>query len=106
MASSSLTPKVALAKQDFLETKATNFKNYITGFIPSAKVLDFISKFEKDQLIPTIATNLIPIVTSKMTLVASNDLMKELQVPDEKKEEVQKKICAYLEMFVEVLLSK
>jgi hypothetical protein len=94
------------SKQEFLEAKAANFKKYITGFNPSPKVVEFISAFQSDQLIPTIATKLVPIVASKMTLVASLDLMKELEIPDEKKDEVQQKICAYMQMFVEVLLSK
>jgi hypothetical protein len=94
------------SKQEFLEAKVENFRKYITGFKPSQKILDYISQFQEDQLIPIIAATLLPIITSDTTDLAAEDLMKELEIPDEKKEEVQKKICAYMKMFVEVLLSK
>jgi hypothetical protein len=92
------------SKQDFLVSKAENFKKYIYQFEPSTLVKDFVAEFSEDQLIPTIASKIIPLVSLGLVDETAQKLLAELRVPEDKKEEVQKKIGAYINMFATVLM--
>lgn len=97
---------MSLNKQEFLESKAKNFKKYLFEFDPSDKVKDYLDKFKEEDLIPTIATTLLPVFsTSNQELMASK-LMEELKVPEQRVSEVTLKIVAYINMFCNVLLDK
>jgi hypothetical protein len=97
---------MSLNKQEFLESKAKNFKKYIFEFEPSDNVKDYLDKFKEEDLISTIATTLLPVFsTSNQELLASK-LMEELKVPDQRVSEVTQKIVAYINMFCNVLLDK
>lgn len=94
------------SKQDFLEAKAENFKKYLYQFEPSDKVKDYVAGFSRDQLIPTIATKIVPLVSMNATETGADALLAELTVPDDKVAEVKAKILAYINMFATVLLEK
>ena len=97
---------LAVSKQAFLEGKAENFKNFIGAYKPSEQVQNFIATFNKDDMIMTIGTKIVPLVAAQLQESAATDLMKELTVPAEEAEKVKSKIVAYLNMFSSVLLDR
>jgi hypothetical protein len=103
MAFSSYTSQ---SKQEFLESKGKNFKKYIFEFDPSDKVKEYLEKFKEENLIPTIATTLLPVFSANAQEVMVSKLMEELKVPEERVKEVNLKIIAYINMFCNVLLDK
>lgn len=94
------------SKQEFLETKGKNFKKYIFEFQPSDKVKEYLDKFKEEDLIPTIATTLLPVFSTNSQEAMVSKLMEELKVPEERVSEVTQKIIAYINMFCNVLLDK
>lgn len=92
-------------KKDFIIEKAKNFRNYIAGFNPSDEVKKYLDKFDENLVIPTITTIVLPIVAAKAEKSLAIDLVNKLTVPTDQREEVVNKICRYLTMFNEILLS-
>lgn len=92
------------SKQEFLEAKAENFKKYVYQYSPSQEIQEFVAGFSKEQLIPTIATKIVPLLSMNLVDSTADQLLAELTVPDNKKEEVKNKIIAYITMFAKVLL--
>jgi hypothetical protein len=92
------------SKQEFLVTKAQNFKKYIDQFDPSTNVKEYMDGFSEDQLIPTIASKILPLVSLGVVDESAQKLLDELQVPEDKKNEVKAKIMAYINMFASVLM--
>ena len=92
------------SKQDFLVAKAQNFKKYIDQFDPSTSVKEYMEGFSEDQLIPTIASKILPLVSLGVVDESAQKLLDELQVPEDKKSEVKAKITAYINMFATVLM--
>ena len=92
-----------LTKQEFLVSKAHNFRKYVAQFKPKPEIQAYIDKFDEAMLIPTLVTLVLPVVKSGTTGDAVNDFMKKLDVPDDQKAEVKQKIVRYLEMFAHVL---
>lgn len=90
-------------KQEFLVSKAHNFRKYVAQFKPKPEIQAYIDKFDEAMLIPTLVTLVLPVVKSGTTGDAVNDFMKKLDVPDDQKAEVKQKIVRYLEMFAQVL---
>ena len=93
------------SKQLFLETKAENFKNYINGFSPSDSVKSYIEGFNNDQLIPTIVAKLVPVATMGGFDSVAEKFINELVIPEGQKAIVKNKIIAYMDMFVNLVLS-
>ena len=96
-------PKV-VTKLSFLEGKALNFKNYIESFTPDDEVKGYIDSFKPELLTHTITTIIVPIVQFGSLDDTVGELISHLKVPDVQKEEVKKKLKAYLQMFHDVLL--
>lgn len=92
-------------KQQFLITKAKNFRSYIDQFEPSADVKAYADSFKEENLIPTLIAVVVPIVKAGAVQSAVSDLLKQLNVPVDKKAEVSAKLVRYMEMFAEVVLS-
>ena len=95
----------SVSKQDFLESKAVNFKKFLFEYEPSDKIKEFIDSFQADSLIPTILTRVVPLVSAGAQEATADQLLEELIVPEEKKEEVRAKIVAYLNMFSKIVMS-
>lgn len=93
-----------VSKQEFLESKATNFKAYLERYNPSDKVRDYITHFSSDQLIPTIATKIIPLKAVNGIEASAAQLLQELQVDEGDKDAVKNKIIAYMNMFASVVM--
>jgi hypothetical protein len=98
-----VTGKTASA---FIIEKAKNFRDYIHSLQPDESIKEVISGFNESVVIPTVATIVVPIVRAGKTEEAVLDLMKKLTVPDDKKDEVKKKLCRYMEMFATVLTTE
>jgi len=92
-----------LTKQEFLVSKAHNFRKYVAQFKPKPEIQAYIDKFDEAMLIPTLVTLVLPVVKSGTTGDAVDDFMKKLEVPEAQKADVKQKIVRYLEMFAQVL---
>jgi hypothetical protein len=92
-----------LTKQAFLEQKGENFKKYISGYNPSQKINEYINLFNKEELIPTIATKLIPLKSVNGLENAVSQIMEELTIPDDEKIAVKIKLLAYMNMFIKIV---
>lgn len=92
-------------KNEFLLSKAKNFRAYISDFSPAPEIQQYLEKFDESYLVPTILTVVVPIVEANKTEGAVEDLMKKLSVPDDKKQEVKTKLIRYLDMFATIVLS-
>ena len=95
---------IRTSKQDFLVTKAQNFRKFINQYEPSTTVKEYMEGFSEDQLIPTIASKIMPLVSLGVVDESAQKLLDELQVPEDKKSEVKAKITAYINMFATVLM--
>jgi hypothetical protein len=93
------------SKQDFLLSKARNFRDFITKYEPDEAVTKYIATFNESTLYATLFAVVVPIVHSKTTGSAVADLMKKLKVPESEKADVASKIQRYLEMFAAVITS-
>jgi len=93
------------SKQEFLEAKAENFKKFLMGLEPNDASRDFLEKFDKKTLIPTILTQLVPLVSAGLHKKIVGEILKGLVIPEGSEEEVEKKIIAYFEMFCDVVSS-
>ena len=93
-------------KQDFLEQKASNFKNYLLQYQPSKEVVDYAESFSKESLIPTILTSLVPVVSSGSQGALADSLLEKLVLKDEEERvAVKEKILAYFNCFYTVVMS-
>ena len=92
-----------LTKQEFLVSKAHNFRKYVAQFKPKPEIQAYIDKFDEAMLIPTLVALVLPVVKSGTTGDAVDDFMKKLEVPEDQKADVKQKIVRYLEMFAQVL---
>jgi hypothetical protein len=93
------------SKQEFLEAKGENFKKFLLGLEPNDASKEFLEKFDKKQLIPTILTQLVPLVSAGLHKKIVAEIVKGLVIPEGKEEEVEKKILAYFHMFCDVVSS-
>jgi hypothetical protein len=94
-----------VSKQDFLESKAVNFKKFLFEYEPSDKIKEFIDSFQAEQLIPTILTRVVPLVSAGAQEATADQLLAELTVPEAKVGEVRAKLIAYFNMFSKVVMS-
>lgn len=92
-------------KQEFLEEKATNFRNYLMQFQPSEEVVTYADSFSKESLIPTILTKLVPIVSTNSQDSVADSLLEKLIVKEEQKQTVKEKILAYFNCFYSIVMN-
>ena len=90
------------SKLEFLKGKAKNFQAYLTSFTPDDDVSQWLNTFNEGMLIPTILAMLVPMQKAGQIPDSVSQLVAKLQVPEDKRHEVQNKIERYLNMFVEV----
>lgn len=94
-----------VSKRDFLLSKARNFRDFISKYEPADEIVRYMSSFQEETLIATLLGVVVPIVQTKTTQSAVDDLIKKLKVPETDVPEVRAKIQRYLEMFASVVVS-
>lgn len=91
------------SKQAFLEAKAENFKKFLLQYEPNDQSKDFMEKFDKTTLVPTILTQLVPLVNAGLHTKIVGEIIKGLTIPEGQEKEVESKILKYFEMFCDVV---
>ena len=92
-------------KQEFLASKARNFRDFISKYEPADEIVTYMKSFRDEMLMATLLGVVVPIVQTKTTASAVADLMKKLKVPESETSDVRAKIERYMEMFASVALS-
>jgi hypothetical protein len=91
-------------KEAFLIQKGKNFREYILKYSPTQDVLEYMEKFNEENLMSSIATLLIPIKLSGTSGVVIGELVKRLTIPEQEADDVKGKIGRYFDMFAEVMM--
>ena len=91
-------------KEAFLIQKGKNFREYILKYSPTQDVLEYMEKFNEENLMSSITTLLIPIKLSGTSGIVIGELMKRLTIPEQEADDVKGKISRYFDMFAEVMM--
>ena len=89
-------------QDDFLQSKASNFRTFVLSHNPDSEVINQIKGFSPNLLNITLRTVFLPLVKSQGIESMADELMTHLK-PTIPSGEVRSKIIAYLSMFQEVL---
>jgi hypothetical protein len=92
-------------KETFLIQKGKNFREYILKYSPEKDVLEYMEKFNEENLLVSITNLLIPIKLSGASDFVVGELMSRLNIPAQETDEVKQKIIRYFNMFADVALS-
>lgn len=92
-------------KETFLIQKGKNFREYILKYSPNQEVLEYMEKFNEENLLVSITNLLIPVKLSGASDFVVGELMSRLNIPAQETEEVKQKITRYFAMFVDVVSS-
>lgn len=94
------------SKEKFLAEKAINFQKFIESHKPDDEVKRYIASFQPENLLSTIMTVVVPIVTTGSHKAAAAELVTKLDIssPDDRKA-AEAKIVAYMEMFTKVIMT-
>jgi hypothetical protein len=93
------------SKQEFLEAKAENFKKFLLQYEPNDASKELMDNFDKTKLVPTILTQLVPLVNAGLHTKIVAEITKGLTIPEGKEKEVESKILKYFEMFCDVVVN-
>ena len=91
-------------KEAFLIQKGKNFKEYILKYSPTEDVLQYMEKFNEQNLFSSIMTLLIPIKATGTADMVITELMGKLTIPPDEMNDVKVKIGRYFDMFTEIML--